>query len=87
MHIHTCMHTYNTILQNQLYISVSSTGWRRLIGFLNLQGIFPNRATNYRVFLRKIIYKDKASYGSLPPFTEKSIVYMGWLQLVGFLKL
>jgi len=43
------------------------TGWRRLIGCLNLQVIFRKRATNYRALWRKMTYKDKASYGSSPP--------------------
>jgi len=47
-----------------------ATGWRRPIGCLNLQ-VNNNfkRATNYRALLRKISWKDKASYGSLPPCT------------------
>jgi len=44
-----------------------TTGWRRLIGCLNLQVIFCKRATNYRVLLREMTYKDKASYDSRPP--------------------
>jgi len=32
-----------------------------------LQVIFRQRATNYRSLLRKMIYKDKASYRSWPP--------------------
>ena len=34
---------------------------------LSLQVIFRKRATNYRALLRKMIYKDQASYGSMPP--------------------
>jgi len=41
-----------------------NTGWRRPIGCRNLQIIFRKRATNYRALLRKMTYKDKASYGS-----------------------
>jgi len=41
------------------------TGWQRLIGCLTLQIIFHKRATNYRAFLRKMTYKDKASYESM----------------------
>ena len=33
----------------------------------NLQVIFRKRATNYRAYLRKMTYKDKASYRSSPP--------------------
>jgi len=42
------------------------TGWRRLIGYLNLQVIFRQRATNYWALLRKMTYEDKASYDSTP---------------------
>ena len=44
-----------------------ATGWRRPIRCLKLQVIFRKRATNYRALLRKIMCKDKASYGSSPP--------------------
>jgi len=47
-----------------------NTGWRRPIGCLKLQDIFHKRATNYRALLRKMTYKDKASYESLPPCTR-----------------
>jgi len=43
------------------------TGWRRPIGCLKLQIIFCKRATNYRALLRKMTYKDKASYESSTP--------------------
>jgi len=43
------------------------SGWRRLIGYLQSQVIFHKRATNYRVFLWKMTYKDTASYGSSAP--------------------
>jgi len=48
------------------------TGWRKPIGCLKLQIIFHKRATgtNYRALLRKITYKDKASYDSTPPYTK-----------------
>jgi len=32
-----------------------------------MQVIFRERATNYRALLREKTYKDKTSYGSLPP--------------------
>ena len=44
-----------------------SKGWRRAIGCLELQVIYRKRATNYGALLRKITYKDKASYDSTPP--------------------
>jgi len=47
-----------------------STGWRRLIGCLKLQVIFRKKATNYRALLRKITYKDEASYDATPPCIE-----------------
>jgi len=51
-----------------------NTGWRRPIGCLSLQNFFARKgATNYRALLRKITYKDKASYGSSPP-----CIYYEW---------
>jgi len=47
------------------------TGWRRLIGSPKLQIIFHKRATKYRSLLRKTTYKDKGSYESSPPCTNK----------------
>jgi len=46
-----------------------STGWRKPIGCFKLQVIFRKRATNSRALLRKITYKDMASYDSTPPCT------------------
>ena len=46
------------------------TGWRRLIGSPKLQIIFHKRATKYRLFLRKMTYKDKGSYESSPSCTS-----------------
>jgi len=45
-------------------------GWR---GCLRLQVISRQRSTNNRALLRKMTYKDKASYGSAPTCRE------GWL--------
>jgi len=42
------------------------TGWRSLIGCLQLQVILHKRATNYRALLHKMTYEDKASYDSTP---------------------
>jgi len=68
-HIHTHAHTHtHTHIYIARYGNVC-TGWRRPIGCLKLQVIFRKRATNYRALLRKITYKDKASYGSSPPCT------------------
>ena len=53
--------------QNIFARTINVTGWRRPIGCLKLQVIFRKRAINSRALLRKITYKDKASYGSSPP--------------------
>jgi len=47
--------------------SHSGTWWRRPIGCLKLLIISRKRATNHRALMRKMTYKDKASYGSSPP--------------------
>ena len=46
---------------------LSVSGWRRPIRCLKWQVIFRTTATNHRALLRKMTYKDKASYGSSPP--------------------
>ena len=56
-------------MQERLYVYVSATGWRRLIGSLKLRIIFHKRATRYRSLLRKMTYKDKGAYESSPPCT------------------
>ena len=43
------------------------TGWRRCIRCLKLRVSFCKWATNYRALLRRMIYKDKASYVWSPP--------------------
>ena len=48
------------------------TGWRRCIGCLKLQVSFRKRAIIHRALLRKMTYKDKASYASLPPCMSSS---------------
>ena len=53
------------------------TRWRRPIGCLKLQVISCKGATNLRALLRKMTYKDKASYGSLPPCITKRTVSQG----------
>ena len=45
---------------------LATTGWRRPLGCLKLQVIFRKRATDNRALLRKMTYKDKASYDSTP---------------------
>jgi len=70
IHIYIYIHIYMYIWWHDSpmqYIRNCSTGWRRPIGCLKLQVIFRKRATNCRALLRKMTYKNKASYGSLPP--------------------
>ena len=50
-----------------------------------LQVIFRKGDVNYWAVLRKITYKDKASYDSTPRYMRMLI--MGWLRSVGSLKL
>ena len=77
--IYVCIHVYTRICILYIYIYMyinpimvlvqeAGTGWRRPIGCLWLQVIFRKRATNYRAFLQKMNHKDKASYGSSPPY-------------------
>jgi len=51
--------------------------WRRPIGCLKLQVISCKGATNHRALWRKMTYKDKASYGSLPPCITQRTVSRG----------
>ena len=44
--------------------------WQRPIGCFKSQVFFSKRATNSRALLQKMTYKDKASYGSSPPFSR-----------------
>ena len=64
-HIHcACTHIHADLLCAPAY---KSTGMWRLLGCLNLQVIFRERAINYRALLRKITCKDTAS----PPCITK----------------
>ena len=72
----TVVYAYRVCACKRGEIDSTGTGWRRLIGCLKLQIIFCKRATDYRALLRKMIRKDKASYGSLPPCTNTSTQYM-----------
>jgi len=67
---HVFFDYYFLFLKNQL-----CTGWRRSIGCLRLQVICRKRATNYRALLRKMTWKDKASYRSSPPCSYLTIGY------------
>jgi len=59
IYIHILLHVY-------IY---RVTTRQKNVGCLKLQVIFRKKATNYRALLRKMTYEDKASYGSLSPFT------------------
>jgi len=50
----------------------------RVIGCLKLQIIYRKRATNYGALLRKMTYRDKASYDSTPPCTILLSVYLSF---------
>ena len=71
----TCVHRhiriFNTSL-SYLHMNESCLSYYRLAKTysLKLQVIFRKRATNNRAFLRKMTYKDKASYDSTPPCHE-----------------
>ena len=60
-------------MKRDVFIDIShsqfDTGWRRPIGCLISWITFRKLATNYRALLRKMTYKDKASYDSTPPCT------------------
>ena len=62
-----------------------ATGWRRPIGCLKLQVISCKTATNYRAFLRKMTYEDKAAYESTPPCRCISETATGWRRPKGYL--
>jgi len=64
-HCNTLQHTATH--HKYFLIHQQHTGWRKCIDYLKLQVIFRKRATNYRALLRKITYKDTASYDSTPP--------------------
>ena len=51
-------------------VRVDIKGFRRPIGCLKLQVTFRKRATKYRALVRKMTYKDRASYGSSPHCTH-----------------
>ena len=55
------------------------TGWRRPIECLRWQVIFRIRATNYKALLRKMTYKDKASYVSSHPVWCICISCIWWV--------
>ena len=67
MYVYIYIYVYIDILMYTVLSGQCGTGWRRPTGCHQSQVIFRNRATNYRSLLRKMTYKDKASYGSSPP--------------------
>jgi len=73
MWVFTCQHI-STRVYSCIHIWIhiytwydSCTGWRRPIRCLISWITFRKLATNYRALLRKMTYKDKASYESSPP--------------------
>jgi len=69
----TWIYMYIPIYNTNLFIRRTqswhreSIGWRRVIGCHKLQIIYRKRAANYGALLRKMTYKDKASYDFTPP--------------------
>jgi len=61
-------------IKRALY-SLGSTGWRRLIGCLEMQVIFRKKANNYRALLRKMTYEDKTPYASTPPCINRALYF------------
>jgi len=57
--------------------STLGIGSRRPIACLKLQVIFHERATNYRVLLREMTQKDKASYDHTPPYKIRHPIGLG----------
>ena len=68
-----CIRALHMFLQCRMYKSnqkqLTHTGWRRLIGCLQLQVIFRKRANNYMALLRRMTYEHKARYVTTPPCT------------------
>jgi len=65
-------HRHESVTSPSWMNRITHTGWRRPIGRLNLQIIFRKRATNYWALLRKMTYKNKASYGSSLPCMDQT---------------
>jgi len=71
-YIHTHLYIHLSLyLPTHVYVY----RWRRLIGCLQSQVIFRTRANNYWALLRKMTYKDKASYDSTPPCTYSCFIF------------
>jgi len=69
-HLYTLTHTYTHLCTHTHTAGAAGTGWRRCIGCFQLQVIFCKRAMNCWFLLRKMIYENKASHGSLPTCTN-----------------
>ena len=67
MQVYTCVDV-------RIYIH-KGTFWRRPVECIKMQVIFRKRAIMYRALLRKMTYKDKASYGSSPPCMRRTYVF------------
>jgi len=63
--------THVPSVSNKLYVCTKRLKKRECkeAGYLNLQVFFHKTAAKYKVLLRKMTYKDKASYASSPPST------------------
>ena len=78
--INECVQTSRQVFRGKRFLEFVSdiltsqlvTGWRRFIGSPRLQIIFHKIATKYRSLLRKMTYKDKASYESSPPCMKRA---------------
>jgi len=66
-HVFDLVYLLNLCVRQKFSTNWEDTGWRRPIGYLRLQVIFHNRATNYWALLRKMTCKGKTSCGSSPP--------------------
>jgi len=77
--IHVCMYVCVYLyvhMQIDIYTRIR-TGWRRLIRCFNLPVIVRKRATNHRVFLRKMTYKDTASHTLCHPVLYATLYLKG----------
>jgi len=61
------------LIFSPLPMSLSHTGWRRLIESPKLKIIFHKNATKYRSLLQKMTYEDKGSYESSPPCISQDV--------------
>jgi len=98
---HSMYHSHNEPIKRDLYSSketfkrdqltgskvcIKVTGRRRCIGSHKSHVSFRKRATNLMALLRKMTYKAKASYGSLPP-CSRDLSFPGRRSLLMFIGL